>query len=64
MGPGSPDLAGDVISLRLVDIDDGNGRALAGQFVRRRRANTAGTSGHDRDFSGKSGHRILPLAFQ
>jgi hypothetical protein len=62
LGPGAPNRVSDFAGLCLVDINDGNGRAFAGQFVCRRRTNPAGTSGNYRDLSGKSGHRVLPLA--
>jgi hypothetical protein len=58
--PGYPNLVSDPGRLRLVDIDDCNGGAFAGQFVRRRRTNPARTSRNYRDLSGKSGHRVLP----
>jgi hypothetical protein len=57
----SPNLVGDLGGLRLVDVDDRDGGALAGQFVRRRRTDPARTPGDYRDLSGKSGHRVLLL---
>jgi hypothetical protein len=56
----SPNLVSDPGGFRLVDIDDRNGGAFAGQFVRGCRTNSASTSGDYRDLSGKSGHRDLP----
>ena len=63
--PRSPNLANDLGSLRLVDIDDRYGGTFTRQLVRRCRTNPAGTSGNYRDLSGKSGHRVLtsPILF-